>query len=156
MMMVSVCRRMLLPVSCGMLLFGSPALGYSGTFSASLQIAVQRDTIPPDTLKKDTVIQEATPRDTAQRQAKGRVLDQEGSPLAGVTVNIRGSDVETRTDDQGAYHITSPTDTAAMLVFSLLGFDPFEMPMSIADGQTVTLQPTDASANVLEEVVVIG
>src|SRR3546814_6680690 len=43
-----------------------------------------------------------------------------------------------------------------MLVFSMMGFEPFEMPMSIANGQTIILQPQDADANVLEEVVVIG
>ncbi len=138
--------RMLFCVSCSTLFVSSPCLGYSPTFSAHWQEPVRPDTLSPDTV----------PRDTVQRVAKGRVEDQEGTPLAGVTISIKGSAVQTRTDDQGAYEITSSTDTAVMLVFSLLGFEPFEMPMSIADGQTVSLLPEEAGANVLEEVVVIG
>lgn len=137
--MARVCRRMLCYVSYSSLLFGSLCVGVSPT--ASAQESIQQDTIAPD---------------TAQRVAKGLVEDNAGAPLAGVTVNIKGSTVITQTDEHGAYEIKSQTDTAAMLVFSMLGFEPFEMPMSIANGQTVALQPQDADANVLEEVVVIG
>lgn len=148
--MVSVCARTLLSVSCGMLLFCSPSSGYSSTFSV-FQEAVQQDTLPRDTLPPDT----AQP-DTNQRIAKGQVADGKGVPLAGVTIRIKGSDVTTQSDEQGAFEIKSPTDTAAMLVFSMLGFDTLEMPMSIANGQTISLKPQDADENVLEEVVVIG
>lgn len=139
-MMVNVCMRMLFSASCAMSLV-TPSLGYTSDVAAFNQALIQQDTIPTD---------------TAQRVAKGQVKDSEGKPLAGVTVSIQNSDTKTLTDEHGTYEITSQTDTTAMLVFSMLGFEPFEMPMSIANGEVVTLQPQDADANVLEEVVVIG
>src|SRR5690606_6989259 len=140
-MMVNVCRRLLFCVSCSTLFFSNPCVGFSPIFPTHYQAFVQQDTIT---------------RDTVQRVAKGLVEDNEGRPLAGVTINIKGSEVKTQTDDQGAYEIISPTDTAAMLVFSLLGFEPFEMPMSIANGQTVTLQPQASDPDGSATVVVTG
>ena len=152
---------MLLCVSYGMLLFCSHSEGYPTLFLAFGQKPLQqdtilRDTIARDTIARDTIKQDTVPQDTAQRMAKGVVAESAGVPLAGVTITIKGSDVKTQSDEQGAFEIKSPSDTAAMLVFSMLGFDTLEMPMSIANGQTVTLKPQDADENVLEEVVVIG
>lgn len=153
--MASVCMRIMLHMSCGVLLFSNHSLGFPSALFGFSQELIQQDTTLRDTTPP-AIEQDTVPRDSARRVAKGLVEDNEGAPLAGVTVGIRGLDVQTQTDEKGAYEITSPTDTAAMLIFSLLGFEPFEMPMSIADGQTVALQPEDAGANVLEEVVVIG
>src|SRR5690606_937415 len=154
-MMVSVCMRMLLPISCGILLFYNHSLSHPSAFSDFGHELIQQDTTLPDTAAP-AITREATLQDSARRVAKGQVKDNEGRPLAGVTVSIQNSDTKTLTDENGAYEITSQTDTTAMLVFSMLGFEPFEMPMSIANGEVVTLQPQDADANVLEEVVVIG
>lgn len=105
---------------------------------------------------QDTV---ALPRDTTQSDSvrqpvKGKVTDEKGTPLAGVTIGIKGSETQTQSDDQGAFEIRSSTDSAVMLTFSMLGFEPFEMPMSVANGQTIVLVPSEAKT--LEEVVVIG
>ncbi|MGV3761535.1 SusC/RagA family TonB-linked outer membrane protein [Parapedobacter sp.] len=143
-------------MSCSTLFFSSPCLGYSLIFSAPGQVSLQQDTVSPDTIVKDTAGQDATRQDTVGRVIKGVVEDIAKRPLAGVTVRIKNTAIKTQTDEQGAYVIKSQADTTAMLLFSMMGFEPFEIPMSIADGQTVTLQPQDADANVLEEVVVIG
>ncbi|WP_379023309.1 SusC/RagA family TonB-linked outer membrane protein [Parapedobacter deserti] len=98
--------------------------------------------------------QDTTQADTAQRVVKGRVTDDKETPLSGVTISIKGTDVRNQTDEAGAFEIRSSTDSAVMLVFSMLGFEPLEMPMSVADGQDIVLTP--AAAEVLDEVVVIG
>ncbi|MGK6350698.1 SusC/RagA family TonB-linked outer membrane protein [Parapedobacter sp. DT-150] len=85
---------------------------------------------------------------------KGKVTDPDGKPLPGVTIGVKGSDIQAQSNEQGAFEIQASTDTAAMLVFSMLGFETFEMPMSLANGQTVTLVPAEAQK--LDEVVVIG
>src|SRR5690606_10056207 len=154
-MMASVCMRIMLHMSCGVLLFSNHSLGFPSALFGFSQELIQQDTTLRDTTPP-AIEQDTVPRDSARRVAKGLVEDNEGAPLAGVTVGISGLVVQNQTDEKGSYEITSPTDTAAMLIFCLLGFEPFEMPMSIADGQTVALQPEDAGANVLEEVVVIG
>src|SRR5690606_59780 len=101
-------------------------------------------TAPRDTLSPDS----------AQKQAKGKVTDEKGTPLAGVTIGIKGTETRTQSDDQGAFEIRTPTDSAVMLTMSMLGFTPFEMHMSAADGQTIVLEPS--ASQTLEEVVVIG
>lgn len=82
------------------------------------------------------------------------MTDEQGAPLAGVTVHIDGAETKTQTDEQGNFEITTSADTAVMLIFTMVGFEPFEMPLSLANGQTITLRA--ASDNVLDEVVVIG
>ncbi len=104
---------------------------------------------PPQQQQQDTLA-----RDTTQRTVRGKVTDDKGTPLAGVTIGIKGSEQQVQSDEQGGFEIRSPSDSAAMLTFSMLGFEPFEMPMSVANGQTVTLTPSEAET--LEEVVVIG
>src|SRR3546814_4714668 len=103
-MMVSISKRMLRFVSFGSLLFSSPCVASSPIFSAPCQEPVQQDTILLD----------AVPRDTAQRVAKGLVENNEGTPLAGVTVSIKGSTVKTQTSEHGTYEIKSQADTTAI------------------------------------------
>ncbi|SEL45356.1 SusC/RagA family TonB-linked outer membrane protein [Parapedobacter koreensis] len=139
-----VCPQVLWGVSCCMLFLG----GDLESHAASLLIFSQQ-TIQQDTIKRDTALS-----DTTQRVVKGKVTDDKGTPLAGVTINIKGSEIGTQSDEQGGFEIRSPTDSATMLLFSMLGFEPFEMPMSVANGQTIILIPSEAET--LEEVVVIG
>ena len=138
-------------MSCFILLFCNHFMGYSAAFSVFNQPPVQQDSLRQDTTRRDTA-----KTDTTRRVVKGQVTDNEGNPLAGVTITVKGTDVKTQSDAQGAFEIRSSADTASMLGFSMLGFKPFEIPMSIAHEQTITLQPEEADANVLEEVVVIG
>ncbi|WP_257667241.1 SusC/RagA family TonB-linked outer membrane protein [Parapedobacter tibetensis] len=94
-------------------------------------------------------------QDTAKQDAvKGRVTDSKKAPLAGVTIEVKGTDVLVQSDEEGAFEIKTSADSSSMLVFSLLGFETFEMPMNLANGQTIEL--TEAAAEALDEVVVIG
>ena len=105
-------------------------------------------------LSQQSLGQDTTAKDSIKQVVKGKVTDDTNVPLAGVTIEIKGQGIHTQSDEEGAFEIKSATDRAAMLVFSMLGFETFEIPMSLVDGQVITL--TQAAATTLDEVVVIG
>lgn len=86
----------------------------------------------------------------AQRTVAGKVSDEKGDPIAGVSVVVKGATTGTTTNESGDYTISLPEGKT--LVFSALGFKTFE---SAATGNSlnVTLQ-TEVSS--LEEIVVTG
>lgn len=82
---------------------------------------------------------------------KGVVKDDQGLPLPGVTVKIKGTNEAVATDLNGKYSINAPG--AATLVFSFIGFDDQEQPVNNRTEINVSLV---ASNKQLNEVVVIG
>lgn len=81
---------------------------------------------------------------------RGRVLDENGKPLAGVSVKIKDNAKHAvSTNDQGYFILDVPQD--AVLVFSYVGYATRELPAR--NNMTVTMQ---LSQNKLEETVVIG
>lgn len=81
---------------------------------------------------------------------KGRVTDEKGAPVNGVSVVIKGTTNGTTTDASGDFTISA--NKGVTLVFSALNFLSQEFKVS-ASVQNVTLTATDKS---LGEVVVIG
>lgn len=81
----------------------------------------------------------------------GKVMDEEGLPLPGVNVIVKGSTVGTQTDFDGNYEITLPNN-AKYLVYSFIGMETREIPIS----QTQINITLIADATSLEEVVVTG
>ncbi|MEX0647880.1 MAG: TonB-dependent receptor [Balneolaceae bacterium] len=82
----------------------------------------------------------------------GRVTDNQGEPLPGVNITIKGTSRGTSTMVDGRYELLVPTleDT---LIFSFVGFQPQEVPI---DGRTevdVALTPQTYSG---EELIVVG
>src|SRR5690606_29573383 len=88
-----------------------------------------------------------------QRTIKGKVLDNTGRPLPGVTVRVKNTTQETQTDQQGQFELRL-TDGTVVLTFSSLGFETQEMSVAANEGD-VNVQLNDASSS-LEEVVVVG
>lgn len=86
------------------------------------------------------------------REINGRVIGQNGEPVAGVTVAVKGSSIVTATDGEGQYRITVPS-TDAVLVFTSMGFAPQERAVGTSNELHVTLQE---SLSGLDEVVVVG
>jgi hypothetical protein len=68
-----------------------------------------------------------------QNRVSGIVTDENGQPLPGVTVVVKGTTSGTVTDASGRYTI-SGTDTETILVFSFVGMQTQEIPVS---GQSV-------------------
>src|SRR5690554_1153315 len=74
-----------------------------------------------------------------QRNVTGVVTDEEGNPLDGVTVTLRGGNQVVTTDENGAYRITAPSDQA-ILVFTNVGFEPVERTVGNQTILNVTMQ----------------
>jgi len=74
------------------------------------------------------------------RTISGTVSDQSGSPMAGVSVTVKGTSNATFTDMNGAYHIqVSPG--ARYLVFSFMGYGTETVAIKNSNRINVTLQP---------------
>ena len=82
----------------------------------------------------------------------GRVVDDKGNPLPGVTVAVKGKEGGVTTDVSGRYTIEIPDDTAT-LVFTFVGFSPMEVRVSGRKSIDVTMQP---ESKALGDVVVVG
>ncbi|MBZ4187280.1 SusC/RagA family TonB-linked outer membrane protein [Niabella beijingensis] len=91
---------------------------------------------------------------TAIAQTKtiqGKVLDDKNQPVAGATVEIKGSQTATLSKDDGTFTINVPGDAKTLQV-SFIGFVTQDVP--ITEGElSVVLQPGQQA---LDEVVVIG
>ncbi len=83
----------------------------------------------------------------------GNIVDQNThQPMAGVSVNVRGTDRSTLSAANGTFSISVPS-TESVLVFSYVGYTPQEIRVGTLTNLSVNLVP---GANKLDEVVVIG
>ncbi len=82
----------------------------------------------------------------------GKVTEEDGAPLTGVTVIIKGTTTGTTTDMDGNYSLSFDNEDA-ILVYSFIGYATEEIP---AIGQTVINIILKEEATELEEIVVIG
>ncbi|MEO6837492.1 MAG: TonB-dependent receptor [Ginsengibacter sp.] len=83
---------------------------------------------------------------------KGQVTDKAtGKPLAGASIQIKGSTAGTTTDGNGNYSINVPGK--ATLAISSIGYDNIEIPVN---GRSVINIPMQVSTTGLNEVVVVG
>ncbi len=87
-----------------------------------------------------------------QRTIAGRVTDEQGYPLEGVTVASIGNVQVSTTDGEGRYTITA-TEANATLKFTMVGYVPVERGTA---GQTTVDVSMAALVSDLEEVVVVG
>jgi TonB-linked SusC/RagA family outer membrane protein len=86
----------------------------------------------------------------AQTQISGKLTDaDDNSPLAGVTVSVKGTTTATSSNADGVYRISAPAN--ATLVFSFIGYTKQEVPVSNRTSINVSLR-TDSK--MLNEVVV--
>jgi TonB-dependent starch-binding outer membrane protein SusC len=81
----------------------------------------------------------------------GTITSVTGEKLAGVTVQVRGTDTRTSTDANGRYSITAPSD--GVLLFALIGYKGGAR--TIAGRSTIDVS-MDAAVAVLDPVVVTG
>ena len=80
----------------------------------------------------------------------GKVTDETGLPMAGVSVRLAGTNIGTVTDFDGNYSITVPS-TESVLVFSSLGFARKEI---IVEGETTINVTMQEAVSQLDEVVI--
>jgi TonB-linked SusC/RagA family outer membrane protein len=82
---------------------------------------------------------------------KGKVTDDKGELIPGVSITVKGTQQGTLSDAEGVYSIQAPAN--ATLVFSFLGYLKEEVEINNRSNVDVSLK-TDTKA--LEEVVVVG
>jgi Ca-activated chloride channel homolog len=89
----------------------------------------------------------------SDRKISGTVIDSsDGSPLAGVSVLIKGTKIGTTSDSEGKFNI-AVSGESSVLVFSFVGFASKEVKIGKKDSLVVKLQ---ADVALLQEVVVTG
>jgi TonB-dependent starch-binding outer membrane protein SusC len=86
------------------------------------------------------------------KQVSGTVSDENGLPLTGATVTVKGTRLATTTGAKGQYTISVP-DAGNILVISYIGMEPKEVPIQGRGLVDVNLKANSTS---LGEVVVIG
>ena len=86
------------------------------------------------------------------KTVKGKVLDQQGEPMIGVTVMVKGSSTGTATDLDGAYSLSNVANNAT-LVFSYVGCQTQEVKVAGKSVIDVTLLE---DSNLLDDLVVVG
>lgn len=97
-------------------------------------------------IKKDQVTSNTNrARSVAQQVLMGKVVDDQGLPLPGVSVNLKNSEMSAVTDAEGNFRIaaTSPS----LLVFSFLGFEKQEVLINSTEPQTIRLNPVISALN---------
>ncbi|WP_321332411.1 SusC/RagA family TonB-linked outer membrane protein [uncultured Bacteroides sp.] len=82
----------------------------------------------------------------------GTVSEENGEPIPGVSVIIKGTNKGTTTDLNGKYSLTNVSNNAA-LVFSFIGYNTLEQ--TVTENRNLNATLTEAT-NELNEVVVIG
>lgn len=83
----------------------------------------------------------------------GKVTDEkDGSPLAGVSVTVKGTNTGTTTNAEGVFRLSVPA-SAKSLVFSFVNYDNVEVTVGNRSSFNISLSSKDKS---LQEVVVVG
>lgn len=87
----------------------------------------------------------------APAEIKGRVVNENGEPVAGASVMIKGSTQGTRTSDDGDFTLTYNNSNKATLIISAVGYANTEVAINNQLTITVTLKKSSAE---LDEVIV--
>lgn len=82
----------------------------------------------------------------------GTITDEQGQPLPGVNILVKGTTIGTTSDANGTYSL-SVDDESAVLVFSFIGFLTQEVPVGAQTNVNVVMA---ADVTSLQEVVVVG
>lgn len=97
------------------------------------------------------VINEVKEKAPPFKTVTGRITNETGAPLPGVSVNIKGTSRGTTTNEQGLYSIAAEDDET--LVFSYVGYDSKEI--RVGSSTEINVSLVSAASN-LENIVVIG
>ena len=93
-----------------------------------------------------------TTRTQADVVVTGKVTDEQGAGLPGVSVVVKGTTLGTSTDATGNFRITA-AGPASVLVFSFVGYSRKEVVVGQQTSITLSLAPDDQALN---EIVVVG
>ncbi len=83
---------------------------------------------------------------------KGQVVDERGDPLPGATVSVKGADLHSATSIDGKFSINVPPQSSNILVFTSIGYEPYEADVKAVLGPVNVKMKTKAKE--MDEVVV--
>lgn len=81
---------------------------------------------------------------------KGKIVDEKGNPLAGATIQVKGSNLVTNTDNSGNFELPSEYAESELKI-SFLGYAPISVSAKYIDRITLT-----SNSNVIDEVSVVS
>lgn len=131
------------------------------TLESALQKLLTRNSFDYEILDRIIIIKEkktspilanALPGNSKAQALYGRVTNDKGEPLSGVSVQINGTSIGTSTDANGNYRIDGMS-TGAVLTFRFLGFITQELAYTGQSELSVVLKILESD---LDEVVVVG
>jgi TonB-linked SusC/RagA family outer membrane protein len=130
-------------------LFLSFALFLSFIFFEQVSAAIADKAELPTSV--NTYILRSIPFVGADVNVRGKVTDQNGLGIPGVSVTLKGTAAGVVTDSEGAYTLTVPE--TGVLVFSFVGYNAVEEPVK---GRTLINVRLTENSQALTEVVVVG
>ncbi|MGN6533924.1 MAG: SusC/RagA family TonB-linked outer membrane protein, partial [Ginsengibacter sp.] len=136
---------------------------YNAPLQDALQQCLQKTSLTYSIVDKTIVIKEKELDKTVpnsvvlstnpQKIISGKVTDENGKPLQGVSVLIKASTIGTNTDANGEFTIDVPDNSSRILVFSFVGMETQEVNVSGKTTINVALQNNNQQQ---KEIVVVG
>lgn len=117
-----------------------------------LSLSIQQSQVFASSGKEDATKHEVQERTQKGFTVKGIVKDQNGDPLPGVSIVVKGTTIGTSSDGDGNFTLNVP-DKKANLAFSFIGFTTTEIALN---GQTTLNVILKEDTELLDEVVVVG
>lgn len=87
------------------------------------------------------------------KSVQGKVTGENGNPLEGVTIQVRGNTKGFQTDKNGAFSVPAPATGKLILVFTFVGYKTYTLSTTAGATVSVSLEKTEST---LEDVVVVG
>ncbi len=115
-----------------------------------LTFTIENNTI---VISRKTVTIDIQSLPTLAIKVKGIVTDENGNPVAGVSVLVRGTQVGTTTGTNGEYQIDMPDNSSKILVFTFVGMQMKEVNVGAKREINVTMQRVVSQQ---QEIVVVG
>lgn len=84
-------------------------------------------------------------------RVSGRITDENGNPLSGASIRVKGTSLGVSANTNGEFSITVPDD--AVLIISYVGYEERQIPVS---GQTTINVSLKSSVKIQDEIVVTG
>jgi TonB-linked SusC/RagA family outer membrane protein len=78
----------------------------------------------------------------------GTVTNEQGEPLSGVNISIKGTKTGTSTDSKGSYRLQA--EAGKVLVFSFVGYQNEEVPLSSPEKIDITLKPSQSELDKIQ------
>lgn len=135
-------------------LFAPLSIDYSISGKRSVLLKKTKSTSETEPFKFEASATVTTPEQVVNTdiQLKGKVIDEKGEALPGVSVVVKGTTQGTSTDMSGSYQVPVP-DQSSVLIFSFVGYISQEVAVGSRTMLDVTLKVDEKA---LEEVVVVG